>query len=317
MQGAVVKQGFRSARLLALAATAVCLAGGPPARAEAAVSYADLAPILAERCVLCHAGEFAPAGLALDSHEALLRGSARGPVLIAGRPDESELIRRIRGESQPRMPMTGPPFLTDEEIALFEQWVQAGMPPAPAAAATGQAPAEVAPFPAPGEAVSYLHVAPILARRCAKCHAEQGLMGAAPEGYLLNSYAATIAVGDRVRVVPGHPDASELVRRIRGQAQPMMPFDGPPYLSAEEVRLIEQWVQDGARDATGLAAPVPVGAELRLHGTLGERWTLDGLPLRVDTRTRLDKAPRPGDYVQVRGRVDASGAVRAERIRPR
>ena len=37
-------------------------------------------------------------------------------------------------------------------------------------------------------------------------------------------------------MVPGKPEASELVRRIRGQAHPRMPFDGPPYLSDDEIR---------------------------------------------------------------------------------
>jgi len=287
-----------------------------PVPALADTTYADIAPILAERCVLCHAGEFAPAGLALDSYAALVRGGTNGPVLQAGRPEDSELINRLKGISEPRMPMTGPPFLSDDEIALFERWVAGGMPEG--AVATAPVAAAAAPgLPGPGEPVSYLHVAPIFAQRCAKCHAEQGLMGPAPEGYVLNSYAATIATGERVRVVPGHPDASELVRRIRGQARPMMPFDGPPYLSADEVRLIEQWVAQGAPDAQGRPAPLPVGAELRLHGTLDARWRLDGLMLNVSGFTRIDKSPGVGDYVEVRGRVGENGVVTVERLRRR
>lgn len=305
---------FARAALLCAAMTGLVPAG--PAGAQALVTYADIAPILAERCVLCHAGEFAPSGLALDSYDAVIRGGANGPVLRAGEPAESELLRRIRGTSEPRMPMTGPPFLSDGEIELFEQWVNAGMPEGGVAPAPTDA-TVAPPLPGPDQAVSYLHVAPILAQRCAKCHAERGLMGPAPEGYLLNSYAATLASGDRARVVPGHPDASELVRRIRGQARPMMPFDGPPYLSAEEVRLVEQWVEQGAPDAAGVPARIPVGAELRLHGTLDAQWRLDGLPLEVDGRTRVDKAPAVGDYVQVRGRLGESGSVRVERLRRR
>jgi hypothetical protein len=52
-------------------------------------------------------------------------------------------------------------------------------------------------------------------------------------------------------VVPGHPEASELVRRIRGQALPRMPFDGPPYLSEADIALIVAWIRQGARDAAG------------------------------------------------------------------
>ncbi|WP_088279985.1 c-type cytochrome domain-containing protein [Ideonella sp. A 288] len=71
--------------------------------------------------------------------------------------------------------------------------------------------------------VTWAHVEPVLARRCAKCHTDNGQMGAPPEGYRLTSHAATIDSSDRARVVPGRPEASELVRRIRGQARPRMP----------------------------------------------------------------------------------------------
>jgi hypothetical protein len=44
---------------------------------------------------------------------------------------------------------------------------------------------------------------------------------------------------------------------------------------------------------------------------------LDGLDLDVGTRTRIDKAPAPGAYVEVRGRLDEAGNVRTERVRRR
>ena len=52
---------------------------------------------------------------------------------------------------------------------------------------------------------------------------------------------------ERARVVPGNPVASELVRRIRGQARPRMPYDGPPYLTDAEIDLIVAWIEQGAR----------------------------------------------------------------------
>ena len=175
--------------------------------------------MLAERCVLCHAGDAAPLGLRLDSYDSVLKGSARGPVVKAGDPSASELIRRLKGQSQPRMPMTGPPFLTDAEIAKFENWIAGGLgkgdtaPPAPPAQTVTRRPALGAP-------VTYSDVAPIFATRCAKCHTENGLMGPAPEGFRLTSYGSTLSADDRARVVPGKPDASELMRRVRGQARP-------------------------------------------------------------------------------------------------
>ena len=285
-------------------------------RAQAAPTYRDVAPLLQQRCVMCHSGASPAAGLRLDSLEALLEGSTRGKVVRAGAPNDSELVRRIRGESQPRMPMTGPPFLSAGEIETIEQWVAAGLQ---AGEANGeQAPAAVRPpRPAAGEKVTYLHVAPIFATRCAKCHSENGLMGPAPEGYRLNSYPSTLAFADRARVVPGYPAASELVRRIRGQSRPRMPLDGPPYLEAEEIRLIEDWIAQGAASAGGSPAPLPAAARVRLHGRLGATNRLDDLELVIDAHTRIDKSPRPGDYVEVRGRIDAGGRVVVERLRRR
>lgn len=284
--------------------------------APAAVDYAQVAPILATRCVMCHQGEAAPLGLRLDTLDGVRAGSSNGPVVLAGDAQGSELMRRLRGTSMPRMPMTGPPFLSDEEIVLFEQWILGGLVPGPGTGSAKQAQA-ARPRPAAGEPVTYAHVAPILATRCAKCHAATGLMGPAPEGLLLTSHAATVGSVERARVVPGRPEASELMRRLRGQALPRMPFDGPPYLDEEELALVESWIRDGARDGNGVAAPVPVGARLRLHGTLTGRWQLDGLSLRPDAGVRVDKSPGAGDYVEVRGRVAGDGGVEVERLRRR
>lgn len=291
------------------------LAASLPVLAQDVTSYAEIAPILQERCVMCHAGDTPPLGLGLDSLAAVLKGSSKGPVVKAGDPAGSELIRRLKGSSQPRMPMTGPPFLSDTEIALFERWIASGLKEgSPAQAAR---PVAGAALPKAGEPVTYLHVAPIFARHCAKCHTDNGLMGPPPEGLRLTSYESTVAVFDRARVVPGHAGASELVRRVRGQARPRMPFDGPPWLSDEEIRLIEQWVDQGARNAAGVVAPLPVGARVRLHGTLTADSRLDDLALVFGRRVRSDRNPAPGSYVQVRGNVDETGRIVVERLRSR
>jgi mono/diheme cytochrome c family protein len=230
------------------------------ANASAGASYSDVSAILNAHCVVCHQGEAAPLGLRLDSHAALMRGSNRGPVVRPGNAAASELLRRVRGESQPRMPLTGPPWLSEAQIATLEQWIAAGAPAGEAATQEKKRKRE------PGDAVTYADVAPLLIGRCAKCHSANGLMGRPPEGYRLDSLAATLDASDRARVVPGNPGSSELVRRIRGVSRPRMPFDGPPWLADEEMRLIEQWIAQGARDSEGRGAPVPAGARVRFRG---------------------------------------------------
>ena len=96
-----------------------------------------------------------------------------------------------------------------------------------------------------------------------------------------------------------------------------MPFDGPPYLDPEEIQLIEDWISEGARDSTGVKTAVPVGAKIRLHGRLEAGRKLDGIQLIIGSGTRIDKNPRPGDYVQVRGRIDRAGNIQVERLRRR
>ncbi len=51
-------------------------------------------------------------------------------------------------------------------------------------------------------------------------------------------------------VVPGQPCDSVLVLKL-SEGQPFgsrMPFDGPPYLTDEELRLVSDWIAEGAHD---------------------------------------------------------------------
>lgn len=106
-------------------------------KSGAAASSADWAAVNAvfvERCVMCHSAHGASRGLRLDSYEAAVAGSDRGAVLVAGDPAGSELIRRLRGESLPRMPLLSYP-LSPEQIDLIARWIEAGLPRADLAAA--------------------------------------------------------------------------------------------------------------------------------------------------------------------------------------
>jgi hypothetical protein len=88
-------------------------------------------------------------------------------------------------------------------------------------------------------------------------------------------------------------------------------------VSPQEIQMIEAWIAGGARNAEGVVAEAPIGAKVRLHGTLVARWRLDGLNLDVGGNTRIHKSPDAGDYVEVRGRIDSNGRVIVERVRTR
>ena len=94
-------------------------------------AFADvIQPVLEKNCVSCHGPEKAKAGLRLDTHPGLLKGSEHGPVIVAGKAAESELIRRLTlpPEHDDHMPPAGKPQPSAEDTALLRWWVDAGAP---------------------------------------------------------------------------------------------------------------------------------------------------------------------------------------------
>jgi len=91
-------------------------------------SFADVNQIFQARCVKCHSGTRPPEGLHLDSYEGVMAGSKDMQIVVKGDPAKSELVKRIKGISKPRMPKDGPPWLSEKEITLIEKWIAAGAP---------------------------------------------------------------------------------------------------------------------------------------------------------------------------------------------
>jgi mono/diheme cytochrome c family protein len=85
----------------------------------------DIAPVLASQCIDCHDNDRPEARLGLDTFARLLAGSENGPILTPGKPAESELIRRLKGDGRERMPRRRP-ALPPETIAKFEKWIAEG-----------------------------------------------------------------------------------------------------------------------------------------------------------------------------------------------
>jgi hypothetical protein len=90
----------------------------------------EIAPILVANCVGCHSGDKAGARrgkLDLTTFEKLLKGGKSDEkTIVAGKPAKSELVLRIKGEKEPRMPQGNNAVLAPEAIAKIEQWVKEG-----------------------------------------------------------------------------------------------------------------------------------------------------------------------------------------------
>src|SRR3954467_10574794 len=111
-----------------LAFAALALASGlfaPTARAEDFFT-AKIEPLLKERCYECHShkGKM-KGGLTLDSRSGWEQGGDDGPAVLAGKPDESLLIKMVRWVDEDHQ-MPPKKKLAADEIALLEEWVKLG-----------------------------------------------------------------------------------------------------------------------------------------------------------------------------------------------
>jgi len=87
-------------------------------------------------------------------------------------------------------------------------------------------------------------IQPLLARRCFACHGPDQ----AEAGLRLNALESAIQKLDsgHAAIVPGSPDQSELLKRIRStDPSDRMPPEGKP-LSEREQKLLENWISQGA-----------------------------------------------------------------------
>lgn len=122
---------MKSARILIsiLAATTVTVVRGADSLAGVDFFEAKIRPLLMDHCYDCHsAGRKIKGGLRLDLRAGWEKGGDNGPAIVAGKPDESLLIKAVRYTDEDLQMPPKKKKLAPEQIALLEQWVQMGAP---------------------------------------------------------------------------------------------------------------------------------------------------------------------------------------------
>lgn len=87
----------------------------------------DIAPILAQKCIVCHGPEKTKGGYQLHTFALALKpGESKTKAISPGEPEQSELYRRISTDDEDdRMPQKDQP-LTKTQIALIQRWIKEG-----------------------------------------------------------------------------------------------------------------------------------------------------------------------------------------------
>ncbi len=94
-------------------------------------------------------------------------------------------------------------------------------------------------------------IKPLLSNRCVHCHGPDAETreGGDDEGLRLDTFdGATADLGDRFAIVPGKPEASELIARITSSDTDvvMPPPDSGAPLTPAEIALLTEWIKAGA-----------------------------------------------------------------------
>jgi hypothetical protein len=86
----------------------------------------DVSPILREYCAGCHNKDDFDGEFSMDTFAELMKGGENGKGIVAGKPDESLLIKVLTGKSKPKMPPRKEPQLSSAQIEILKQWVGSG-----------------------------------------------------------------------------------------------------------------------------------------------------------------------------------------------
>ncbi len=90
----------------------------------------DIQPVLADNCLPCHGAneDRRAAGLRLDTREGAVADLGGYAAVVPGKPEKSELVKRIHSADAPMPPKRTGKTLTAEQKQKLEQWIAQGAP---------------------------------------------------------------------------------------------------------------------------------------------------------------------------------------------
>ena len=100
-------------------------------------------------------------------------------------------------------------------------------------------------------------IRPILNQNCVQCHG--GVRQKNGVSFIYRDEALGVGKSGRRTIVPGHPDASELIARVTSKdPETRMPYHAAP-LSDQQIELLRRWIKQGAKwqDHWSFVAPKP------------------------------------------------------------
>lgn len=206
----------------------------PAAGRDSSQFETDIRPILEAHCFRCHGEKMRKADLDLRSESGIHKGSEGGPVLIPGKPLESKLFLLVRDGA---MPPGKKDRLDVKNVELIRRWIETG--------ARFGATAKEPPVKATAALTQY-DVLPILFRRCTVCHGARQREA----GLDLRSKASMLKGGKSgPAIVPGHPDASLVLKKIHSGEMPprrrVVEASIKP-IEPAETEIVARWIAHGA-----------------------------------------------------------------------
>jgi mono/diheme cytochrome c family protein len=188
--------------------------GAAPAQGVALAWTGSLENILKEKCTSCHG---TMGGFNAETYDEVMK------FVEPGSPDSSKIVQAQQGGSHPGQ-------LTEEELNLLVQWIQAGAPKDADGATGGQTEPGTQSTQAaqPGSSETWsTGMETLFTERCGSCHGDSG-------GFTATTYEDVMK-----QVTPGDPDNSNVVSAQRAGTH-------PGQFSEEELNRVIEWIKGGA-----------------------------------------------------------------------